>query len=354
MRAFSRPGDRMPVLLIPTLGPLHILHPRYNAVTVLELAKAFRPQALLLASYGAEDLEASTWRNHNELSLFQLLPWAEQSGVAVTALDNLSGQRRQAEEFREALSLYPRGKEILAGIAVLDQNLRTLLTSPITPESWSNTGFLQGLKDYLEGYKKTFGEGPATGFRQERMESVARRIRETHTSAHPEKAQSNIAVLVDALDYPYLLGLLPESQAPAARQPSEEERQRAILDRAWRLQEEDDWAALLSQLQEVPGPEASYLASQVYLAAGQVEDAFNLMEALVHSNFQQPAYLPGYVLSRYGQLADMQGKRDTALKAYQATLALSWAPPEAREAALAGTRSPFGLPGPDKGDHPAQ
>jgi tetratricopeptide (TPR) repeat protein len=116
-----------------------------------------------------------------------------------------------------------------------------------------------------------------------------------------------------------------------------------VLDRAWQLSESDDWTLLLQQLQEVGGPEALYCAAQIYLAAGQIADAFELMEQLVHTDFQHPEYLPGYTLARYGQLADLMGQRDKALQAYRAVLGLSWVPKEAEEIALAGQRTPFRL-----------
>ncbi|MER3483896.1 MAG: hypothetical protein C4332_12815, partial [Meiothermus sp.] len=94
---------------------------------------------------------------------------------------------------------------------------------------------------------------------------------------------------------------------------------------------------------EVEGPEAQYCAAQIYLAAGQPQDALELLESLTHSDFSFPEYLPGYTLARYGQLADIMNQRDKALRAYQAVLALSWAPQEAREIALAGQRTPFRL-----------
>ncbi|HEU4740676.1 MAG TPA: hypothetical protein VFS50_03660 [Meiothermus sp.] len=325
----------MAVLILPTFGPFHILHPRYNAVTVLEMAKAWKPQAILLASYGPAELEASTWRDAGDLPLFHLLPWAEANGVEVAALDEQSGLKTQAEQFREALAQFPRGQEILAQASGLEQRLQALLTRPLLPAESSSPAFLSELWAYLDGFARVFGEGPATGFREQRMKAVAGQIR--------ARGEGHWVVLSDLLDYPYLLREIPGSTGPGEHASSEAEADRAILDRAWRLEENDDWGLLLHQLQEVGTEEAQYLAAQVYLAAGQPEDALALMEALLHSEFVHPAYLPGYVLARYGQLQDLVGDRQTALKAYQATLALSWVPPEAREIALAGQQSPFKL-----------
>ncbi|MER3480970.1 MAG: hypothetical protein C4327_10980 [Meiothermus sp.] len=325
----------MPVLILPTLGPFHILHPRYNAVTVLEMARAWEPRAILLASYGPAELAAGSWRDAGDLPLFHLLPWAEANGVEVAALDQQSDLKAQAEQFREALAQFPKGQEILAQASGLEGRLQTLLTRPLLPAEPSSPAFLAELWGYLEGFAGVFGEGPATGFREGRMRAVAEKIRAL--------GEGRWVVLADLLDYPYLLRELPGAVGPQEHASSPAEADRAILDRAWRLEEKDDWGLLLQQLQEVGTEEAQYLAAQVYLAAGQPEDALALMEPLLHADFVHPAYLPGYVLARYGQLQDLVGNRPAALKAYQAALALSWAPAEAREIALAGQRTPFKL-----------
>lgn len=325
----------MSVLAIPTLGPFHILHPRYNAVSVLEWVKHHQPSQIVIASYSPEELRAKTWRDANEVSFFHVLPWAQRAKVAVASLDPQAELRHQADVFRGALSQYPKGQTLLQQAAELEAGLQSFLIAPKTPADFFDAHVLKPVQDYLEGYAALFGEGPATGFRQQRMERVVEALQQ-------ERNQAKTLVLVDILDYPVLLSLLP-AHSPALYSPTEAERQRSILDRAWRLEETDDWAALIGQLQEVDGPEAMYCAAQIYLAAGQPEDAFDLLEQLVHTDFQEPEYLPGYTLARYGQLADAVGNRDKALKAYQAALALSWIPQEAKEIALAGQKTPFKL-----------
>lgn len=326
----------MSVLVIPTLGPFHILHPRYNGVTVLELVRSYQPEKIFLASYGPEELAAQSWRDQNEISFFHVLPWAESAGLEVEPLDPQPGLKAEAELFREALRQYPKGQQMLNQVAELEQNLRWVVSTPRTPEDFAQEPVLQALWAYYQGYMQVFGEGPATGFRRQRMAEVAEGLR---------VSRGQVAVLVDVLEYPLLLESLPPErrQLPGAHVPTELERQRSVLDRAWQLSESDDWAVLLKQLQEVEGPEALYCAAQIYLAAGQVEDAFELLEQLVHTDFQHPAYLPGYALARYGQLADLVSQRDKALRAYKAVLGLSWVPGEAREIALAGQKTPFRL-----------
>lgn len=326
---------RMSSLILATLGPFHILHPRYNAVTLRELVQAHSPTKILLASYGPQELAEGRWREAGELALFHLLPWAEARGVPVEALDALEHLRAEGEQFREALAQYPRGQELLEQAAGLEAGLQAVLTQPKAPAEWAASGVLEPVRAYLEGLARLFGEGPGTGHRRRRVEQVATRLQ-----GLPE---GRYVVLADVLDYALLLEQVPGLQTAPEHAPGEAERQRSVLDRAWRLEEGDDWAALLRQLQEVEGPEAMYCAAQIYLAAGQLENAFVLLEQLVHTDFQHPAYLPGYTLARYGQVADVLGQREKALRAYQATLALSWVPQEAREIALAGQRTPFKL-----------
>jgi hypothetical protein len=325
------------MMLIPTLGPFHILHPRYNGVTVLELARAARPSAIYLASYSATDLSSKVWREANEVSFFHVLPWAEREGVLVVALDQQSVLKAEADRFREALGMYPKGQEILTKAAELDNLLSSVITQPKSPEDFAREEVLQPLREYTRGFAELFGEGPATGFRRQRLEGVASQL------ASRKSQDENAVILVDLLDYPMLLELLPHLSAPTSHLPSEPERQRSILDRAWRLEESDDWAQLLGQLQEIEAPEALYCAAQIYLAAGQPADALVLLDQLIHKDFQEPEYLPGYSLARYGQMADLEGERDKALRAYTAVLALDFAPQEAREIALAGRKTAFRL-----------
>lgn len=324
----------MAVLVIPTLGPFHLLHPRYNGVTVAELVKAHQPEKIFLASYSPEELAAQSWRDQDEVSFFHVLPWAEGAKVEVEALDTQAYLRAESELFRLALQQNPKGQQALSQVQGLEEDLKWILSGSRTPGDFAQEPVVQVLRAYHRGYVQAFGEGPATGFRQQRMEQVVEQLKVTQEPA---------VVLVDVLEYPVLLEGLPPVlyRLPGAHTPSVPERQRSLLDRAWRLDRSDDWAILLQQLQEVDGPEAIYCAAQIYLAAGQAPDAFALLEQLVHTDFPYPAYLPGYTLARYGQLADLMGQRDKALRAYRAVLGLSWAPQEAREIALAGRKTPF-------------
>ncbi|WP_026175098.1 hypothetical protein [Thermus igniterrae] len=318
------------MLLLPSLGPFHILHPRYNATTVLALLEEARPEVLYLASHSEEGLREGLWREEDPL-LFHLLPWAEARGVEVVALDREAHLKGEAEAFRQALAQHPRGEPHLERMQAFDQALLDLLRTPLSPEVLGSEGFLARLKGVYQGFAQAFGEGPATGFRARRMAQVASLL---------EGREG--AVVADLLDYPFLAERFPQA-LPKAHTPTEAERARALMDRAWQLQEGDDWAGLLEGLFAIGSPEALYLAAQVYLAAGEWREALALMEEVFRMDFQHPGYLPGYVLARFGQLLDLAGERARALRAYRGVLALSWAPEEARAIALAGLRTPFRL-----------
>ncbi|BCZ92847.1 hypothetical protein TthAA37_20360 [Thermus thermophilus] len=318
------------MVLLPSLGAFHILHPRYNAATVLAILEEARPPVVYLASLSPEALEGGGWREEDPL-LFHLLPWAEERGVPVVALDGEAHLKAETEAFREALGQFPGGRPHLEAMAAFDQALLALLNEPLTPEALGSEAFLGRLREVYGGFARAFGEGPATGFRARRMARVAEALRGKEG-----------AVVAELLDYLFLAEAFPGA-LPKAHEPTEAERQRALLDRAWQLKEEDDWGKLLEGLFALGTPEALYLAAQVYLAAGEWREALGLMEEVFRMDFQRPEYLPGYVLARFGQLLDLAGERGRALRAYKGVLALSWAPEEARAIAQAGLRAPFRL-----------
>lgn len=321
------------MVVLPSMGPLHLTQPRYNAVSLLRQVQLRRPRVVYLASYSPGGLDQKVWRDQHDLAMFAIAPWAEEHGVRLEAVGkDAEALQQEAEHFLEYLGSMPRGEDYKKKFQEADRAIVELLTVPRLPEDYASPAFVEELRNRLEVVREMAGEGPATGFRAERMARVAEHL----TRNHPEAV-----VVVDVLDYPVLLEYLSDVEGPVALEPDEEERARAVMDRAWRLEEEDAWGNLLAQLMEIPQAEARFLAAQVYLAAGQVEDALSLMEEVSRGDFSSPEYLPGYVLARLGQLYDLTGRRDRALRAYRGLLALSWAPKETREIAAAGLRTPF-------------
>ncbi|WP_457637322.1 hypothetical protein [Oceanithermus sp.] len=309
-----------------------MLHPRYNARTVVELVSAAGAKTVYLASYSEEGLEKKIWRDRNELPLFELNPLVEEGLFALRGLgENAESLQREAELFVEYLGNMPRGDAAKEKLADIDRELSEYLSVPRLPDEFASEDFVAGLEQILNKQAEFAGEGPATGFRRQRMEQVAEAL----------AGASDAVVLVDVLDYPVLVRLLPDARRPWKQEPTRAEMERAILDRAWRLEGEEEWGGLLAQLSEIGSAEAGYLASQIYLAARQPEDSLRLLEEVSQGDFSRPEYLPGYVLARLGQLYDLVNRRDKAIRAYTAALALSWVPPEVREIAQAGLRAPF-------------
>lgn len=114
------------MILLPSLGPLHILHPRYNAATVLAILEAANPPVVYLASHSEASLAEGTWREEDPL-LFHLLPWAEARGVPVVPVDREAHLKGEAEAFREALAQYPAARPHLERLAAFDRDLSALL-----------------------------------------------------------------------------------------------------------------------------------------------------------------------------------------------------------------------------------
>ena len=308
------------------------MQPRYNARTVVELLMGAGGKVIYLASYSKQGLEQKVWRDRNELPLFELMPFVEDDLVSLEALgENAESLQHEAELFSEYLGNMPRGEEAKETLAEIDRELSEFLSAPRLPSEFAGEEFIGGLERILQKQAAFAGEGPATGFRQQRMAQVAEALSEIEDAV----------VLVDVLDYPALMRRLPGARGPWDREPTKAEMERALLDRAWRLENEEEWGNLLAQLSEIGSAEAGYLASQIYLAAGQPEDSLRLLEEVSRGDFSRPEYLPGYVLARLGQLYDLAGQRDKALRAYTAVLALSWAPAEVKEIAQAGLRAPF-------------
>jgi len=322
------------MVVLPGFGPLHLTQPRYNAVSLVRQIELRKPRRVYLASYSPQGLQSKTWRDQHDLAMFFLVPWAEERGVPIVALgERAESLQAEAERFLEYLGSMPRGEEAKQRFAQADREIVDFLTVPRLPEDLAAEDFLEGLRARLATVRDLAGEGPATGFREQRMADVAARL--------AEMEDSEAVVLVDVLDYPVLLSYLDGVEGPAPLEPNEAERARAVMDRAWRLEEDDAWGNLLGQLMELEQAEARFLAAQVYLAAGQAQDALRLMEEVSRGDFSTPEYLPGYLLARLGQLYDLGGQRERAVRAYRGVLALSWVPDEAREVAMAGIRAPF-------------
>lgn len=321
------------LILIPTLGSLHLLHPRYNSATPLALSQEFGAQTVILASYSPEGLRQGLWRHEEDLALFALAG----SGSEVRGLvAGSEAMRQEALEFTRILSENDPGQRFLKPLEELSAELENVFSNPLSPEVVGSQEWLAPLNRFNQEIAELAGPGPATGFRETRMAVAAQQLAVLPPGRY--------AVWAEALDYALLAELLPKAARPSIHEPTAAEQERAILDQAWRLENPSYWPELLAALQNIASAEAQFLASQIYLAAGQTQDALSLLEDLSRGEFSSPEYLPGYVLARLGQLYDLSGERERAQRHYRAVLALSWAPDETREAARSGLAKPFTLP----------
>ena len=181
------------------------------------------------------------------------------------------------------------------------------------------------------------GKGPGTGWLEERAALLASRALSS--------GGRRIALLA-GVDWVPVLGAVLASHAelvePAEVDAGDEGAERALLDVAMRGEVEDP-TALLRRLAELTTPEARYHEANLLLAASRPQQALDSLLRLLKLEFHEPYYLPGFALARLGQVYDLAGMRDEAVRSYRGVLALSWAPTTAVAAARAGLASPFGL-----------
>jgi hypothetical protein len=137
----------------------------------------------------------------------------------------------------------------------------------------------------------------------------------------------------------YLAPRVPLTKPPEVAQ-SEAARIRSLLDFAMRV-EVPEPGNVLRSLAELDVPEARYHEANLLLANGHAAEALERLDLASRGDFSLPYYLPGYLLARLGQLRDLAGDRDGALRAYRGVRALDYAPVDALEAAEAGLAAPF-------------
>jgi tetratricopeptide (TPR) repeat protein len=343
-----------PLTLLPDLGDLLRLQPRYNAATLVEVARGLGAAEVLWLSSPDPDHPARDTFAAAGLPIAELAPdwaWADSEHA------ELVGFMKQ----------YPQGQARLRQAARAEQDLETLLagaqtgTEPDTqpgtqPDIRTGTQqagvhtlatltspeLLAGLRRYHTALADALDEGPGTRWQARRLDTLAQTL-----STQVLDGRTG-AALVALDDLPGLLDRLPHARLPDAAQFTlgESSRLRALADRALLLSEHDDLSALLAALEReagdrlTPKSELQYAAGNIYLAVGDLKAARTLLEAAAHG-LKGERSLPGLVLARLGQVRDAQGERDLALRTYRATLALSFAPQAARDAAQAGLETAF-------------
>ncbi|WP_291423030.1 hypothetical protein [Deinococcus sp.] len=337
----------MSLILLPDLGDLLRLQPQFNAGTVVELVRALGSRALGSREGGSQEV---VWVSSNDPDhpLRDALPAA---GITVRdgLLRDWSWAQRDHEELVGYLGQYPQGRERLQAVAQAEAELSQQLTVPLAPAqlfgNGTDGGLFRAVQDYHQTLREQLDEGPGTLWRAKRLAETVQAL-----------AGQQGLVLAPFDDLPALLQHVSGAELPdlTGFSPGEISRLRALADRAWQLHEEDDPNALLESLtretgdEVTPKAELDTLAAGIYLAAGELGAARELLERAAHGLTDgQPRSLAGLVLARLGQVRDLQGERDLARRTYQAALALQHAAQVVREVAGQGLLTPFVLsPGP--------
>jgi hypothetical protein len=326
------------MIALAILGGLHAKAPLYNAQTVLELLEFIGAQHVQLAHVSAADWQSGAWRDRDDDPVLFALEDARISCVGIAP--EWAWAEREHAQMQEFLNQFPQGKKRLSQAARLEQDLKTALEQPLDVATVHGT-LLETVKIHHQQLADILEEGPGTAHRMARLEKIAAAL------------EPDGVVLAPLDDLPVLLEMgcrLPDLTGFA---PSEASRFRAIVDRAYRLEEADDLDALVHQLLALDAPadtvlarialEARFAASGLYMAVGDWDSAQDLLEAVAMGQFERPSYLPGFVLARLGQVRDLQLERERAVRAYTAALALSYCPLEAKEVAKQGLIAPFAL-----------
>jgi hypothetical protein len=331
-------------VLIADLGALHARYPTYNAQTVLEILRHNGASTVILPSVTPEVWQSGAWRDLEHPVLFALND--ERIPVQAIATDWTWAELEQ-DKMLGFLKMYPQGLERLRELRRSELDLKDMLEKPL--DAFSIHGFipelpvLESVKSFHDQSAAVLEEGPGTAHRKRRLEELAVKL----------EAFKNALVLTPLDDLPDLLEMGFKTVNLEGFKPGEASRFRAVVDRAYSLQENDDLDTLVHSLLELDGApdsalgrialEARFAASGVYLAVGDLESARDLLEAVAMGQFDRPAYLPGFVLSRLGQVRDLMGERQHAIRAYTAALALQWLPLEAKNVAQSGLETPFAL-----------
>lgn len=325
----------VPVYLVPLLGPFHLRNPRYNAATVVDLLEALQPDRLATSALAEGAMDDPGWQDTQEIALpLAVWPWARRRGLELA----LIGEPTPDPNAEADMMRYLRdagGADRVARVEASERPLRALLEQPLDLNRIEDE-LIPALEDAQRTREAELGAGPGSNWRGERLRVVAARALAL--------SGERVALLSPVEHVPLLRGHLEgQARRPQAPEPSEAARRRALLDSALGGEARDP-RAVLEALSELPDPEARVAEADVLLANGHAAEALERLEAASHQDFQHPYHLPGWLLARLGQVYDLAGRRNDALRAYRGVLALSWAPEAAREAASEGMERPFDLP----------
>ncbi len=323
--------------MIAEVSSLHARLPIYNAQTVLELIRFQGAERVILTGVTPESWASGAWRDLDNPVLFAL----EDARISVTAIaEDWDWADAEQGAMLEFLKQFPLGRERLSAVGAAERELRAALELP-QDASGVYSLWLQAVRAYQGQTTAVLEEGPGTAHRSRRIQAVLARLQNLKDAVVVAPLDDLPALLEAGLELPDLDGF----------QPGEASRFRAVVDRAYRLEPEDDLDGLVHSLLALDAPpntvlarialEARFAASGLYLSVGDLESARDLLEAVSQGQFERPSYLPGFVLARLGQVRDLMLERPQAVAAYRAALALNYLPHEARTVAESGLLEPF-------------
>lgn len=350
-RAAASPYDACvtaPLTLLPLTGPWHLRHPRWNVVAVREALAALDPDVIATTALAPGYADDPRWRDTDEVALpWTVVPWAERRGTPLAGVGDPPPMADAEASLERYLAGFPAAREALAEARAALAPLHERLPRPLDLDGLARD-VLPLLADDLRRRLEAFDDGPATAWRGVRAAAAVDRALGLG-GARP-------ALLIELDLWPAVAAALDVRGRPwrmvAAPHVSEAARRRALLDVAWH-DAAPDVAGLLAQLRAGDEAEARFLEAQLLLAHDHPAEALDVLERAAQGDFREPYLLPGLLLARLGQLRDLAGRRERAVQAYRGVLALTWAPPAAREAASAGLNAPFALDAaatPDPGD----
>lgn len=318
--------------LVPLVGPFHRRFPRYNAETVGEVVAKLDPEVVVTSALSDAAFAQPDWRDVDEPGLERAVAWARHQGRPIHAVGEPSPDARATDDFIRYLRESGGANDALQQIDEAEAPLAALLEEALDLDR-IRTELEPPIARLDDLRRDLFGDGPGTDWREERSDVVSERLR-------PFESQ-RVALLVPIDHLPALRRRLGSGALdPANVPPSDAARRRALLDTAF-LGRADDAGRLLTALRELNEPEARLAEAETLLRHGHGAEALEVLIEATRHDFFEPAYLPGWLLARLGQLYDLDGRREEAKKAYRGVLALTWAPRPAREGALEGLERPF-------------
>lgn len=327
----------MRVTLIPLVGPFHLRCPLYNGVTVKNLLQASQPEVVVTTALRTDDFKHPSWQDTQEVALpLAVIPWLRRQGLAFHGILEPSPDADAQQDFRRYALEYPQLAERLAQVEARLQPLKEKLEQSLNVEQIQQE-LLPLLKDYQMFREETFEDGPGTDWLRQRVSTMARRILDLPAE--------RITVLASAEHCPFLQEALAEHLTALPEViPTEESRRRSLLDFAFRV-DVPEVGQVLAQLRQLDLAEARYHEANLLLVHGHILEALDVLETTSRGDFSEPYYLPGYLLARLGQLYDLTGAREAALRCYRGVKALSYAPHEALTESERGLAKPFELNG---------